>query len=248
MRTRGRQRGRVIPAIVASFAAGMLAGWLLNSWGAPQPAAAPEGRALSDPAPGAGPEGRAISGDGPALRGEVRGKGADVIATTGEPLIGPAPPEPLPDSVVLELLRDRNLRLPVDEADVDEMEGGFSERRDAGGRGHEAVDILAPRNTPVRAVDAGTIAKLFTSKAGGITLYQFDPTGRFCYYYAHLEGYARGVKEGQRVARGEVIGFVGTTGNAPLNTPHLHFAVFELDAERQWWKGRPIDPYLIFKP
>ncbi len=79
------------------------------------------------------------------------------------------------------------------------MEGGFEERRDGGGRGHEAVDILAPRNTPVRAVDDGTIAKLFNSKAGGITLYQFDPTGRFCYYYAHLERYADGVKEGQRV-------------------------------------------------
>ena len=157
------------------------------------------GRGARGPGPfgsgtGGGPGRTRHNGDGPALRGEARGKGADVIATTGEPLIGPAPPEPLPDSVVLELLRERNLRLPVDEADIDEMEGGFSERRDAGGRGHEAVDILAPRNTPVRAVDDGTIAKLFISKAGGITLYQFDPTGRFCYYYAHLERYARGAE------------------------------------------------------
>jgi murein DD-endopeptidase MepM/ murein hydrolase activator NlpD len=243
MKTRGRQRGRVIPAIAASFAVGMLAGWLLNSWGAPQPAAALAGRAVSDP------ETELVAPNGSALRGEARG--AAGVATTGEPLIGPAPPAPLPEGVVLDLLRNRNLRLPVDVADVDAVEsmrGGFAERRDGGGRGHEAVDILAPRNTPVRAVDDGTIAKLFTSKAGGITLYQFDSTGRFCYYYAHLEGYAHGMKEGQRVARGEVIGFVGTTGNAPPNTPHLHFAVFELDAERQWWKGRPIDPYLIFRP
>jgi murein DD-endopeptidase MepM/ murein hydrolase activator NlpD len=239
MKTRGRQRGRVIPALAACFAAGMLAGWLLKSWGAPQPAAASAGHVLSNPATGAAPAGP----KGPALRNETTG----VVSTTGEPLIGPAPPAPLPAGVVLDLLRDRNLRLPVDDADVDLMEGGFAQRRDGGGRGHEAVDILAPRNTPVRAVDDGTIAKLFTSRAGGITLYQFDPTGRFCYYYAHLEAYARGVEEGQRVARGEVIGFVGTTGNAPPNTPHLHFAVFELDAERQWWKGRPIDPYTIFR-
>ena len=106
----------------------------------------------------------------------------------------------------MELLRNRGLRLPLDDADVEAMKGGFEERRDGGGRGHEAVDILAPRNTPVRAVDDGTIAKLFNSKAGGITLYQFDPSGRFCYYYAHLERYAEGVKEGQRVARGQVIG------------------------------------------
>ena len=128
------------------------------------------------------------------------------------------------------------------------MKGGFAERRDAGGRPHEAVDILAPRNTPVHAVDDGTIAKLFVSRAGGITIYQFDPSGRFCYYYAHLDRYAPGLLEGQRVSRGDVIGYVGTSGNAPPNTPHLHFAVFELDADRRWWKGRAIDPYLIFGP
>ena len=90
----------------------------------------------------------------------------------------------------MELLRNRGLRLPLDDADVEAMKGGFEERRDGGGRGHEAVDLLAPRNTPIRAVDDGTIAKLFTSKAGGLAIYQFDPSGRFCYYYAHLERYA----------------------------------------------------------
>lgn len=94
---------------------------------------------------------------------------------------------------------------------------------------------------------SGTIAKLFDSKAGGTTIYQYDPSGCFCYSYAHLERYAPGLREGQRVSRGDVIGHVGTSGNAPANTPHLHFAVFELEADRRWWKGRAI-PYLIFRP
>ena len=249
MKTRGRRGGNVIPAIAAAFCIGMLAGWFLKSWGAPQPAAlltAPVGRVLS------GAVGRVLSDpakpEEPGLSDPAAGEAGGVAATTGEPLIGPDGPTPLPAGAVMELLRNRNLRLPVDDADVESMKGGFEERRDAGGRGHEAVDILAPRHTPVRAVDDGAVAKLFNSEAGGITLYQFDPTGRFCYYYAHLERYAVGLKEGQRVARGQVIGFVGTSGNAPPNTPHLHFAVFELDAERRWWKGRALDPYSIFRP
>jgi murein DD-endopeptidase MepM/ murein hydrolase activator NlpD len=144
-------------------------------------------------------------------------------------------------------LRRRDLRLPVDGAVVERMKGGFAERRDAGGRGHEAVDILAPRNTPVHAVESGTIEKLFFSDAGGTTIYQFDPTGRFSYYYAHLERYADGLHEGQPIAKGQVIGYVGTTGNAPRNTPHLHFAIFELTPERRWWQGKPLDPYEVFK-
>ena len=85
------------------------------------------------------------------------------------------------------------------------------------------------------------------SKSGGNTIYQFDPTERLCYYYAHLERYANGLHEGQTVAQGDVIGYVGTSGNAPANTPHLHFAVFQLNADRQWWKGTAIDPYEVFQ-
>ena len=138
-----------------------------------------------------------------------------------------------------------SLRLPIDGANIDSMKGGFAETRP--GHAHEAVDLLAPRNTPVHAVDEGTIAKLFVSKAGGNTIYQFDKSGRLAYYYAHLERYATGLREGESVAQGEVIGYVGTSGNAPPNTPHLHFAVFELGPEKQWWTGKAIDPYLVFR-
>ena len=138
-----------------------------------------------------------------------------------------------------------HLRVPIDGVAIESFKGGFVERR--GSRPHEAVDILSPRNTPILAVDNGTIAKLFDSKAGGHTIYQFDATGRLAYYYAHLEKYAEGLREGQMVKQGDVIGYVGTSGNAPPNTPHLHFAVYELDDSGRWWTGKALDPYLVFK-
>jgi len=137
------------------------------------------------------------------------------------------------------------LRVPIDGVEIESLKGGFLERR--GSRPHEAVDILSPRNTPILAVDNGTIAKLFDSKAGGHTIYQFDATGRLAYYYAHLEKYAEGLHDGQVVKQGDVLGYVGTSGNAPPNTPHLHFAVFELDDSGRWWKGKALDPYAVFK-
>ena len=111
------------------------------------------------------------------------------------------------------------------------------------GHPHEAIDIMEPRGTPVRAVVSGTIRKLFLSKPGGNTIYQFDEMGVYCYYYAHLDGYAEGLREGMRVESGDVIGFVGSTGNADPGAPHLHFAIFELGPEKQWWKGKAVDPY-----
>jgi murein DD-endopeptidase MepM/ murein hydrolase activator NlpD len=137
--------------------------------------------------------------------------------------------------------------MPIEGKTVESMKGGFEETRNNGGRPHEAVDILAPRHTSIHAVQDGTIAKLFVSKAGGNTIYQFDPSGRLCYYYAHLERYADGLHEGQAVSQGDVIGYVGTSGNAPPGTPHLHFAVFELGPDRHWWQGKAIDPYLAFQ-
>ena len=110
-------------------------------------------------------------------------------------------------------------------------------------RKHEALDIAAPRGTPVVATDDGRIVKLFKSIPGGLTIYQFDPGERLAYYYAHLDGYAAGLAEGKQVRRGEVIGYVGSTGNANPAAPHLHFAVFELGPEKRWWKGTAINPY-----
>jgi murein DD-endopeptidase MepM/ murein hydrolase activator NlpD len=104
---------------------------------------------------------------------------------------------------------------------------------------------MRPRGTPVLAVTDGVIRKLFGSIAGGITIYEFDNSDKYCYYYAHLHNYAFGLHEGMRVTRGEVIGFVGATGDASQSAPHLHFAISRLGRDKRYWKGEPIDPYPI---
>ena len=134
------------------------------------------------------------------------------------------------------------LSMPVQGVLPADLRDTYTDRRGGGTRGHEALDIMAPRGTPVLAVDDGRIAKLFLSQPGGITIYQFDLSGRFAYYYAHLDGYAAGLAEGQTVRRGQLLGYVGSSGNASPDAPHLHFAIFRLDGEKRWWTGVPINP------
>lgn len=138
--------------------------------------------------------------------------------------------------------RTPSLLIPVQGVQAESIKSNFAERR-GGGRMHEAIDIRATRGTPVLAVADGTIRKLFTSAAGGLTIYHYDLAESTCYYYAHLDRYAEILREGQRVSRGDVIGYVGTSGNAPPDTPHLHFAIMMLTPTREWWKGSPVDPY-----
>jgi murein DD-endopeptidase MepM/ murein hydrolase activator NlpD len=144
----------------------------------------------------------------------------------------------------LDRLRDRDLILPVSGFDLGKLRDNFAEAR--GGRVHEAIDLVAPRGTPVLAVDDGVVKKLFTSAAGGLTVYEFDRDGAYSYYYAHLDRYAEGLREGQEVKKGDRIGYVGTTGNAPPDTPHLHFTIFKLAPGRRWWEGTPINPYPLW--
>jgi murein DD-endopeptidase MepM/ murein hydrolase activator NlpD len=133
--------------------------------------------------------------------------------------------------------------IPVSGVVAAQLTDTFTQAR-SGGRRHDAIDILAPRGTPVIAAVDGTIRKLFTSRAGGLTIYEFDTAQTNVCYYAHLDRYAD-VAEGARVRAGEVIGYVGTTGNAPESTPHLHFAIEELTPSKEWWRGRAINPYPI---
>ena len=110
------------------------------------------------------------------------------------------------------------------------------------------MDIMAPRGTPVLAVEEGRVEKLFTSKQGGLTLYQFDPSGEYCYYYAHLDSYAKDIEQGRLLRKGDVIGYVGSTGNASPTAPHLHFTIFRLGAEKRWWEGTAINPFPLWAP
>jgi murein DD-endopeptidase MepM/ murein hydrolase activator NlpD len=131
--------------------------------------------------------------------------------------------------------------LPLDSLSATGLRDTFAEVHF--GHRHEAIDLAAPRGMPVRAVVAGVVRKLFLSVPGGNTIYEFDDKAVYCYYYAHLDRYAEGLREGMRVGRGDVIGFVGATGDADPGAPHLHFAIFELGPEREWWKGRALNPY-----
>ena len=134
-----------------------------------------------------------------------------------------------------------DIGLPIEGLSAANVRDTFNEIHS--GHPHEAIDLPAPGGTPVHAVVDGTIRKLFLSKPGGNTIYEFDDRGEYCYYYAHLNRYADGLREGMRVGRGDVIGFVGATGNADPRSPHLHFTIFELGPEKQWWKGKAINPY-----
>ncbi|HVT43054.1 MAG TPA: M23 family metallopeptidase [Thermoanaerobaculia bacterium] len=133
--------------------------------------------------------------------------------------------------------------IPVAGVTRDLLRDDFGQPR--GGRRHQAIDILAPRGTAVLASVEGTVMKLFESKAGGLTIYLSDSNAGVLYYYAHLDAYAAGLTEGARVHRGQIIGYVGSTGNAPPGAPHLHFAIERLPETKEWWKGEPVNPYPI---
>lgn len=134
------------------------------------------------------------------------------------------------------------LLLPVQGIQPSQLQDTFTDARSEG-RVHDAIDIMAAEGTPVLAVADGQVEKLFDSDKGGLTMYQFDPDGVHCYYYAHLQRYADGLAEKKQIKRGEVIGYVGSTGNANKDAPHLHFEIHLLGPEKQWWKGESINPY-----
>jgi murein DD-endopeptidase MepM/ murein hydrolase activator NlpD len=195
-----------------------------------------------------------------------------VIATTGASLTAPAAPVPPPaqlppaaqepdlsgvdlpvrptlagapaaaPAAAVPGIAPGKLMVPVDGVRLGQLSDTFDQPRGTERR-HEALDIMAPKGTRVLAAADGKVAKLFNSKPGGLTVYQFDPSEKFAYYYAHLDRYADGVQEGSVLKRGDLVGYVGASGNADPNAPHLHFAVVELTPERQWWKGTPVNPF-----
>ena len=186
---------------------------------APAPVSAPEPSAIIEPAPAA--------------------------PTPVPRQAGAAPVPTLAGADGAALLAARRPLMPVEGIPPQALRDNYEQGR--GARQHEAIDIMAARGTRVFAVDDGKLVKLFRSVPGGITAYQFDPQGRLAYYYAHLDRYADGLKEGADLKRGDLIGYVGSTGNAAVDAPHLHFAVFVLGPQQQWWKGDPVNPYAALR-
>ncbi|WP_460452947.1 M23 family metallopeptidase [Arenimonas aestuarii] len=178
-------------------------------------------------------------GDGIAAAAEVAAD--EAIASTPAPVaVADAAPAPAATALPTSLLPP--LRIPVEGIAAKDLVDSFADARGQD-RVHDALDIMAAEGTPVLAVADGPVVKLFDSVPGGITLYQFDQTGQVAFYYAHMQRYADGVQEGKALSQGDVLGYVGHTGNADPAAPHLHFAIFVLGPEKRWWQGEAINPY-----
>jgi murein DD-endopeptidase MepM/ murein hydrolase activator NlpD len=209
---------------IYTFLSGVLLGALVSFFAtrAPYPVVLPALRATSDEVP-------LIAAPGPA---QVNIAGSSSTQASVQPASSVAMVEPVP----------HQLLIPVAGVSASQLSDTFNQAR-GNDRRHEALDIPAPEGTQVFAVADGKVAKLFHSKPGGLTIYQFDNSEKFVYYYAHLNRYADGIEDGTVLKRGDLIGYVGTTGNA--DTPHLHFTIFELGPEKQWWKGSAMNPYSL---
>ena len=200
----------------------------------------------------------------PAARAACAGRAARAIAPLAlllaaacgpglEPMVRTAPapvasaPVPAPPAASgahladADYLRERGLMVPVAGVEPSRLRDSFDDARDGGARRHRAIDIMAPRGTPVLAADDGRVHRVSRNRLGGLTVYVLDRAERFMYYYAHLDGYRDGLRAGMTVARGEVLGYVGTTGNAPAHVPHLHFQAMRYRRDR-YWDGEPVNP------
>ncbi|MEO5816844.1 MAG: M23 family metallopeptidase [Gemmatimonadaceae bacterium] len=161
------------------------------------------------------------------------------VSTAARPVV---PVDPVSSTEAVDYLLARGVLIPVAGATIGQLHDTFDEGRD-GGRVHRALDIMASRGTPVLSADSGRILRVSANSLGGNTIYATDPLGRVVYYYAHLDAYQPGLTQGALVARGDTLGFVGTTGNAPKDTPHLHFQVMRMPSDGKYWDGEPINPY-----
>ncbi|MFP5262364.1 MAG: M23 family metallopeptidase [Blastocatellia bacterium] len=199
----------------------------------------------AEPNPGA------AASTAPAVTPEAAPAAAPVPVEPSPPPVAPPPPPtttPPPtgfgavSEADLSSLKMKGLIIPVAGINAGQLRDCFNDGRSEG-RQHQALDIMAPQGTPVLAATDGTVAKLFQSEKGGITLYQLDSSGLYYFYYAHLLRYADGVAEGKQLKRGDVIGYVGDTGNAGAGNFHLHFAISKPSQPGKWSGGEPINPY-----
>lgn len=160
------------------------------------------------------------------------------------PALATAAPVPADATAVAHL---NSLYFPVPGIDSTALDDSFDAPRDGGARRHNAIDIMAPRGTPILSAGDGRILRLSKSTKGGITVYATDLEEQFVYYYAHLDRYHPNLYAGKPLLRGDTLGYVGTTGNAPKNVPHLHFQVMRMPDNGRFWDGDPINPYPLLR-
>lgn len=171
----------------------------------------------------------------------LKRKGASAAASTlAAPIAPAAPTTPADAPIIANAVAPSSLIIPVAGVTRNDLTDTWGQARSEG-RTHEGIDIMVPMGTPVLAAGNGRIVRFFDSVRGGITIYEFDTSERFVYYYAHLSSRAAGLAEGATVRQGQVIGFVGMTGNAPV--AHLHFEIERLGADKKWWHAEATNPY-----
>jgi peptidoglycan LD-endopeptidase LytH len=182
------------------------------------------------------------------------------VVTVAEPSAAPVAPAAKPDAPSVAqaaapaapadataVAHLRSLFFPVSGGDSTRLDDSFDEPRDGGQRKHNAIDIMAPRGSAVLSVQDGRILRLMKSAKGGITVYATDLEEQYVYYYAHLDRYHSNIYAGRPLLKGDTLGYVGTTGNAPKDLPHLHFQVMRMPANRQFWNGDPVNPYPLLR-
>ena len=169
--------------------------------------------------------------------------GGNVTAVRDQAIVNPAGPAG-PVAVGSVTVGPAGLAVPVAGKKPSDLVDTFTQARAGGARVHDAIDIMAAEGSPVVAAAPGRVEKLFFSQGGGgISVYVRSDDERWSYYYAHLSAYAPGLHEGQRLMRGAPVGYVGHTGNASPEGPHLHFAINAMAPGEKWYQGTPINPY-----
>jgi murein DD-endopeptidase MepM/ murein hydrolase activator NlpD len=211
--------------------------------------------------------------DGPDRNTQVTASVSESPASSPQPTFSPLPPvaitqSPLPSQTPLDARSEAapspnteptkdailtgsfvgtlKLIIPVAGVRPDQLQDTFTDARSEG-RVHDAIDIMAPAGTPVLAAADGEIVKLFQSERGGTTIYQLSSDKKLVFYYAHLQRYADGLVAGKFVHQGEVIGYVGDSGNAGTGNFHLHFSISVIADPKRYWEGTNINPYPLLR-
>ncbi|HEU4594625.1 MAG TPA: peptidoglycan DD-metalloendopeptidase family protein [Pyrinomonadaceae bacterium] len=242
-------RARVLLIAVLLFACLAALVWYLSAEYGTRPVTP-----IALPSPGASSEG--VTPPPPTPLTTETPAASPTPEATSTPAASPSPfnePTPPPaqsmrggDSTKPTDLPATGLLIPVAGVRPEQLQDTFNDARSEGRR-HDAIDIIAPRGTPVVAAADGRLLRLFSSDKGGLTIYQLGTDERTVYYYAHLDRYADGLAEGRILRRGETVAYVGDTGNATPGNYHLHFQIYRISDPKKFWTGDNLNPYELLR-